>query len=121
MHGILQLGLVYDPDLVMSSTNSLAPLTLDMTELNSQGAINRYEREFLTIALDDSACFLMLMTTLVQFRHLQGVPCEKEFWSYRGAAMSALQAQVATATSLTDQMICTISMLAYIDVSPPRI
>lgn len=92
-----------------------------MTELNRQGAITKYEREFLTIALDNSACFLMLMTTLVQFRHLQGVRCEKTFWSYRGAAMSELKTQLSSANSLTDQLICTISMLAYIDVSMPSV
>jgi hypothetical protein len=88
-----------------------------MTELNSQGAINKHEREFLSIALENSACFLMLMTTLVQFRHQQGGRYEKAFWSYRGAAMSALKTQLSSASSMNDQMICTISMLAYIDVS----
>lgn len=90
-----------------------------MTELNSQGAINKHEREFLSIALDNSACFLMLMTTLVQFRHMQGICCEKTFWSYRGAAMSALKTQLSSSSTMNDEMICTISMLAYIDVSRP--
>lgn len=90
---------------------------LDMTELNTQGAINKYEREFLNIALGNSACFLMLMTTLVQFQQSQGVSCDRQFWAYRGAAMAALNTQLSDGSSSMDQLICTISMLAYIDVS----
>ncbi|KAK5049008.1 hypothetical protein LTR84_005430 [Exophiala bonariae] len=97
------------------SLTKLSTTYLDMTELNTQGAINKYEREFLNIALNNSACFLMLMTTLVQFRQSQGVSCDKQFWSYRGAAISALNAQLSDAGSSMDQLICTISMLAYID------
>lgn len=88
-----------------------------MNEVSNQGHLKTLDGGFLSLALGNAACFLMLMTALVQTQHLQGARGEPSFWNYPGTAMTALKDHLLNNPNITEEIIYAVSMLTYIDVS----
>jgi hypothetical protein len=85
--------------------------------LNNKTISRNSNRDFVSVALGDAGCFSMLMTILVQNQSVQGRPTGRMFWHFRGAAIAALNTGlVKDAGSITDETVCTVGMLAYVEV-----
>jgi hypothetical protein len=89
-----------------------------LSDLNNKDIARNSERDFAIVALRDTPSFLMLLTTMIQIQFYQGGLNADRFWHYRSTAISKLNDCLSdTSDNITDEMIFTVGMLAYVDVS----
>jgi hypothetical protein len=89
----------------------------DLEDLNNKSLSKNPNTDFIPIALSNGACFHVLMATLLQYQRFQGAQGGACFWYHRGAAITALNQELASEDAqITDTMFFTVVMLLYVEV-----
>ena len=90
-----------------------------MNEVRSSAVATDPERDSVLLALADPAYFHITMAITAQLWHTRVPQVDLyKYWYHRGKAIETLNRSFSLSTNcVTDAMICTVAMLAYIDVS----
>ena len=97
--------------------SKLILIAADLKHLDNANIPRNPSRDFIQVALGNAACFHVLMATVLQVQRFQGRPGGPCFWYHRGGAIAALNNDLSHRNlHITDEMIYTTGMLAFLDV-----